>query len=246
MRLLIWNLNHRAARRPIPEWLSVAIARWSADVVVLSEYVEGPDHDRFVGQLQAQGLLHSALTERRNGENQLLIASRAPTRRGHLVAPAIHSSVPSNALHVVVEESGMHMLGCRVPAFTGADARQFKRRTWEWLLHAAEELHDEPSILAGDFNTAPGDSDAKCGDCFQRLLDAGWRWARPSEGFSFRSENRGSPRQIDHAFVSPALSATYAEYSWEFQSLAPDAGSGTVGLPDHAMLVVDLGSSGPK
>ena len=246
MRVLIWNLNHRAARRRMPEWIAAATSPWAADVVVLTEYVEGPDHDRFLGELDAQGLQHSAQTESRKGQNQVLIASRAPSRRGYLVAPAFHEFVPPNVLHVVLEESGVNVLGCRVPAFTGAGARQFKRRTWEWLLTAAEELHDGPSIIAGDFNTTPGDGAAKCGDCVERLLEAGWHWARPSEGYSFRSANRGSPRQIDHVFLSPALWFTHAEYAWKFQTLAPDAASGTVGLPDHAMLVADLGSSGLK
>ncbi len=47
-------------------------------------------------------------------------------------------------------------------------------------------------------------------------------------------------RQLDHVVLSPALVSIHAEYSWEFQTLAPDAASGIVGLPDHAMLVVDV------
>ena len=107
MRVLIWNLNHRAARRRMPEWIAAATSPWAADVVVLTEYVEGPDHDRFLRELDVQGLQHSAQTESRKGQNQVLIASRVPSRRGHLVAPTFHDSVPPNALHVVLEESRM-------------------------------------------------------------------------------------------------------------------------------------------
>jgi hypothetical protein len=96
VRILNWNLNHRAARRPVPRWISEAIAQQHADVVVLTEYVTGPDHERFVGELAAIGLPHVAKGERIGRENEVLIAAREPLATGTIQAPAIHPSVPSN------------------------------------------------------------------------------------------------------------------------------------------------------
>jgi hypothetical protein len=42
MKLLAWNLNHRAAPRRIPSWIAIAINEQAPDVLVLTEYVEGP------------------------------------------------------------------------------------------------------------------------------------------------------------------------------------------------------------
>jgi hypothetical protein len=58
MKLLAWNLNHRAARRQIPAWIAAAINEQAPDILVLTEYVEGPDHDFFLAGLNANGFLN--------------------------------------------------------------------------------------------------------------------------------------------------------------------------------------------
>jgi endonuclease/exonuclease/phosphatase family metal-dependent hydrolase len=239
MRVLAWNLNHRAAQRNVPGWIAEAIASFDPDAAILTEYVEGPDHRRFLADLAARGLTHVLLTEQTKKQNQVLIASREPQRLGDLAAPAIHPAVPPNALNVVLEDLGLHILGFRLPAFIGSE-RSLKRRTWEWLLDAAAELRDRPAVIAGDFNTAPGDAIADCGECLEVLQESGWHFARPTVGYSWRHAKSGATRQIDHAFLSPALALKRAEYSWRFHDLAPGAASGKVGLPDHAMLLTDF------
>ena len=117
MRLLTWNLNHRAARRRIPDWIGAAITSQNPDVIVLTEYVEGDDHERFVSQLASQGLKSCDQSAKTPGQNQILIASRHGLRLGALNAPPLHESVPSNFLHVVLEDSGINVLGFRMPAF---------------------------------------------------------------------------------------------------------------------------------
>lgn len=238
MNVLVWNLNHRAAQRRIPAWIAPAIHRSLPDVAILTEYVEGPDHQHFLKQLAALGLPFASVSKATRGENQILIASKLPQERGHLVAPSLHSSVPPNALHVRLPQSGTNCLGFRLPAFSGTD-QQFRRPTWEWLLSAAEELKGVPSVIGGDFNTALGDSDAKCGDCLRRLSTMGWQHVQPSSGCSFRHSS-GSERLIDHLFASPAFIEADADYSWEFQALDAEAASGKVGIPDHAMLIASL------
>ena len=68
MKLLAWNLNHRAARRQIPSWIAAAINEQAPDILVLTEYVEGPDHDFFLASLNANGLSEFSCSTRSGRE----------------------------------------------------------------------------------------------------------------------------------------------------------------------------------
>lgn len=240
MRVLAWNLNHRAAQRRIPGWISKSVASYNPDAAIFTEYVHGDDHECFLEELGTQGLLHASLTQRPPGENQLLIVSRAPHSQVSIVAPPIHSSVQPNVIHVALNTSGLQIVGFRMPAFTGPGRTRLKRLTWDWLLSVAAELRNLPCVIAGDFNTAPDDGTASCGEYFQLLSSIGWHLP-PAVGYSWRHPRSGATRRIDHALLSPRLAPGRAEYSWKFHDLAPDASSGKVGLADHAMLLVEVG-----
>lgn len=235
--LLSWNLNHRAARRNFPEWVAEAVSGEAPDVVVFTEYVEGPRHDGFLAALSSHGLHHASVSSPCHRQNQVLIASREPHARGGIEAPPIHPSVPPNTLHVRLEQSGVDILGFRMPAFTGRESH-LKRPTWNWLLEVATSLRSSPAIIAGDFNTAPGDSDSDCGDCLDTLARTGWQHARPADGYSWRHRRSERGRAIDHAFLSPSLELKSSAYSWSFYRFGADVVSGHVGIPDHAMLLV--------
>ena len=125
MKLLAWNLNHRAVRRRIPSWIAKAINEKAPDVLVLTEYVEGKDHDSFLATLKANGLCKFSCTPQPGRENQLLIASSDTQRWYELVV--IHPSVPSNILEVSLESPGVTVLGFRMPAFEGKGSRALKR-----------------------------------------------------------------------------------------------------------------------
>jgi endonuclease/exonuclease/phosphatase family metal-dependent hydrolase len=156
MRLLSWNVNHRASRRRVPPWVALAIAEKTPDVVVLTEYVEGVDHGAFVCSLATIGIACVSVSRQPGRENQVLMASRDAHRRLDLEIPEIHPAVPSNALAIELRDQGPRILGFRMPAFSRRDADR-KRATWEWLLELAETLSCAPTVLTGDFNTAPGD-----------------------------------------------------------------------------------------
>jgi endonuclease/exonuclease/phosphatase (EEP) superfamily protein YafD len=238
MKLLAWNLNHRAARRQIPSWIAAAINEQAPDILVLTEYVEGPDHDFFLASLNANGLSEFSCSAQPGRENQVLIASRDMQRRYELVAPQIHPSVPSNFLEVSLGDLGPTVLGFRMPAFE-AKERALKRLTWNWLLGEADRLRAGSALIVGDFNTAPGDSVSRCGECLAKLID-GWQHARPASGYSWRHPQFGTERQIDHIFLSASLVPRRVEYSWDFERLAPEGTSRKVGHPDHAMLVCEF------
>ena len=239
MKLLAWNLNHRAARRRIPAWISAAIAEQAPDVVVLTEYVEGPDHAAFLAALKDQGLGSYSLTSQVGRQNQLLIASRDAQRLSPLNVPVIHAAVAPNVLAVSLESSGVTVLGFRMPAFSSKE-RDLKRQTWNWLLSEAGRLHAGPALIGGDFNTQPGDSKAYCGDCLDGLVASGWQHARPASGYSWRHARSGAERQIDHIFLTARLSPMRVEYLWEFERLVTNGASRKVGLPDHSMLLCEF------
>jgi hypothetical protein len=111
MKLLAWNLNHRAARRQIPSWIAAAINEQAPDILVLTEYVEGPDHDFFLTSLNANGLSEFSCSAQPGRENQVLIsfedpldqapwdslAERSPARwvcRARLAGPIFQSRWP--------------------------------------------------------------------------------------------------------------------------------------------------------
>lgn len=236
MRLLSWNLNHRAARRSIPGWIADAVAAEAPDVAILTEYVEGPDHGSFVAVLARLGLREVSTSRRPARQNQVLIATRTPHLVQEKTDPEIHPAVPSNLLHVTLMDEKLEVIGFRMPAYP-RHLGPAKRQTWDWLLSIARSLSERRAVIAGDFNTGPDDSEEHCGDCLKQLPALGWHHALPAEGFSWRHTRSGRERRIDHAFLSPQLVTRRAEYSWAFRCLGADAASGIVGRPDHAMLL---------
>jgi len=244
MRLLTWNLNHRAARRRIPTWVSAAVAGARPDVAVLTEYVVGPDHQAFVDALSASGLRCISVSERVGRENQLLIATRETHSAQPLEDPQIHRSLPSNIMQVRLDRSGVTVLGLRMPAYSGHDV-PCKRQTWDWIHSLASRLESVPAIITGDLNTAFGDAVSHCGDRLGDLATAGWQCASPDGGSSWRHPRTGTGRAIDHLFLSSSMSATHSVYSWDFEGLSGSA-TGTVGLPDHAMLVATVDTNAAR
>src|SRR5271165_4862365 len=103
LRVLAWNVNHRARAKAIPLTLADAIISLEPDVIVLTEYVHGATRSPFLAQLADCGLpywLVSHVTPLK--ENHVLIASRTPIDLGSIRAPDIAPSVPSNFLHVIL------------------------------------------------------------------------------------------------------------------------------------------------
>lgn len=236
MRILTWNLNHRAARRRIPEWIAPALGSFAPDTVVLTEYVSGADHDRFLAQLAETGLGHVTCTPPTSGHNQILIASRQPQTPGLITAPALHPAVPPNFLHVVLP-AGIDVIGFRMPAFSGTES-VLKRTVWAWLLQSLTAEITGRAILAGDFNTAITDGASRGGDLMRQLVESGWTHALPGTGASWRKGELN--RVIDHILVHGSMGIGRSDFSWSFQTEHPETLTGKVGLPDHAILCADL------
>jgi endonuclease/exonuclease/phosphatase family metal-dependent hydrolase len=238
MRLVTWNVNHRAREKAIPQGLPEIIASLEPDLVVLTEYVHGESRQWFLDQLAGLGLpywLVSRVTPK--GENHVLVSSRTPIVAGDIEAPAIAPSVPSNALHAILPREGIEILGLRVPDYSKQLA--IKRACWDWIIETARAVKDRPFVVLGDFNTDSRYPRSSCGDCIDKLVATGWQLASPGDGASFWSFKDSSPCRIDHAFVSRHFAVIDTRYVTEFQDQR-FVGIGPKAVSDHAILSIDL------
>jgi hypothetical protein len=235
MRIVSWNLNHRAAHRRIPSWIVPEIAATSPDVVVCTEYVEGIDHARFCSALVAEGLSCVHTSAATPGQNQILVATRLSARLGNVRAPeSIDVSLPSNVLHI--DLGGLRIVGFRMPAFKSP---KLKRAAWDWIHEATMDFKTVATVIVGDMNTQRSDPKRDCGDCIERFLDSGWSEIIPDTGHSWKHQRSGTERRIDFAFASPGVLKEGASYSWDY--VKRNALSELkVGIPDHALLSIDV------
>lgn len=236
MRLVTWNVNHRARVRRIPDRMAEAVGVLRPDILILTEFV--PDQSRcgFLAAIAELGLREVLHTPRVVGQNSVLVASRFPLAAGYLEAPNIDSAFPSNVLHVRVPEFGLDVLGVRIPDYSKVP--QLKREAWDWLEAAATGLLGGRALVLGDLNTDARYPPARCGDRIGRLIHAGWTHAIPEQGASYWTP-RGVGARIDHAFVSPNLGVASREYVEAREDLIY-CGKGPEALSDHAALAVEV------
>jgi endonuclease/exonuclease/phosphatase family metal-dependent hydrolase len=166
-----------------------------------------------------------------------LIASRTPIELGPIEAPTIAPSVPSNALHVILPQERIEILGLRVPDYS--KQRAIKRACWNWIIETAKTVKDRPVVILGDFNTGPKYSQSSCGDCIARLILGGWQLASPTDGASYWTLKNGAPCRIDHAFVSEHFTVIDSRYVTEFEGRR-FIGVAQQALSDHAILSIHI------
>lgn len=236
LKLLAWNVNHRGRAKFMSARMVGALAALSPDLIILTEYVPHETHGAFTAALGDMGLVHSRLSQDVPKENRVLIASRFPLAEGTICAPPIAPSVPSNALHVVVPDVGIEVLGLRIPDYSKQPA--IRRACWDWLLATAKAAADRPLVIAGDLNTDPKYSRARCGDRIGQLVNAGFTHAM-GEGASYWTPS-GVGVQIDHGFASKGLTVLASRYVTEVGEHVLLRRPGA--LSDHAALWLEFQS----
>lgn len=235
VRIFAWNLNHRTHPKPIPPALVDGVLSLRPDVAIFTEYVSGPDHDVFGGELRTAGLILQLSTSARQGYNQVLVAARAAGSRGTLVPPDTLPHGASNCLHLSLEKPGLEVVGVRVPMYKTAKER---RIYWDWFEGALQPLLRGPTIVIGDLNADPRRPGTIGPDHLRRLQATGWQIPDPDGPWSYISV-KGRTSRLDHALVSPGVavrSAAYITVANEY----PFAGRGRQYLSDHAPLVLDV------
>ncbi len=236
MNILTWNLNHRTRQKPISPSIAEAITSLHPDIVVLTEYVPGPSHEKFIEELSDGHLRYIRVSHFTPKENHILIASRKALNDGIIKAPSISPSFPSNVLHVFVPELGLQVLGLRIPDYS--KQLPLRNACWDWIETQARGMRDYPSIILGDFNTDPSYPPAKCGNRINQMVIEGWQHAQ-AVGSSYWTVNGNIGKQLDHAFFSRHFEIDKTEYILETCNYII-AGKESGALSDHAILFVKL------
>jgi exonuclease III len=243
LRILAWNVNHRARPKRIAKGIVSGILSFSPDVVVLTEYVEGPDHSALCSDLEAGGLAALFLTPIQGTHNQVLVASRSMSTLGTFVPPDSLPHAVSNCLHVRLTYPSLDLLGLRVPMYKSLTE---KRSYWDWFETAIQPLFAYPAVIIGDLNADPRRSIGPGTDHLRRLEAAGWQLPDPAGPWSYIS-HQGKTSRLDHALVSPSVTVGKAEYfasvhGYVFAGPVPAHLSGCAPLvfSDHAPLVLDI------
>jgi endonuclease/exonuclease/phosphatase family metal-dependent hydrolase len=233
MRIVAWNLAHQTRERPTPPGLLWAVEKLHPDILTLNEYVHGKSRAAFLKGLKDLGLLHVAVSQRVDQNNQILIASRYPVRVGDLPPPGMGDGISeSNFLHVSLARPHIEIVGVRVPAYrTRADLHSY------WTKFAALVLSASNRHLAfiGDLNADPT-SKRHVGTAYlERLCRAGWNLPSPQGDWSFASGSR-----LDHLLASPSLGCSAAQYVRAIDGVPLASKPIGDAVSDHAPLVVDL------
>jgi exonuclease III len=244
MRVVAWNIRAGGGRRAGA--IARQLARWSPDVVGLSEFRATAPSCALAAALGAQGLRHQLTTAdpRRPGVNALLVASRWPVRRVRLSADPAE---PSRWLVAAV--------GAPVPLVVGMMhvPNRVSGRKYPFLdavLACAQRWRRGPALFVGDTNSgrrgldeeAPAfnareegwiDGLAGCG-----WLDAFRHLSPEARAYTWYSPNGRNGFRLDQAFVNRALQPRLKGLAYDWGARRR-TGPG-LALSDHAALLLDL------
>lgn len=235
MRILAWNINHRTRKKAVPARIPASILSLNPDVVVMTEYVEGPDHVAFCAALAAGGLSVRFNSLGQGRHNQVLIASRSVANLGTCAPPGTLGHAASNCLRVHLVSPLLDLIGVRVPMYKSTTEI---RSYWDWFGAAIEPLLASASVIIGDLNADPRRARGPASECLRRLVATGWQLPDPVGPWSYISTT-GLTSRLDHALVSPDLTVTRAEYIVSANGF-DFAGPGRGCLSDHTPLILDI------
>jgi exonuclease III len=243
VRVVAWNI--RAGGGVRADAIARQLARWTPDVVALSEFRATPPSVRLAARLAGLGLAHQLTTAdpRAPGDNALLVAARWPLRRLRragladrrrwlLAEVAAPLPLVIGAMHVPNRVSG------RKYPFHDA------------VLGCARRWRLGPALLIGDTNSGRRGLDeevpvfsAREEGWIDALAGCGWADAfrhlrAEARAYTWYSPNGRNGFRIDQAFVNGPLLERLkdATHAW--------GGAASRGrrdrLSDHAALIVDL------
>ncbi len=244
MRVVAWNIRAGGGARSAG--VADQLARWRADVVLLSEFRATEPSRSLARVLAERGLRHQLTTagDDAPAANGLLLASRWPLR----AAPG--GAVPTDRrwlLARVGAPAPFHLGGMHVPTQGSGGKYVFH----DAVLRVARDWSRGPALLIGDTNSGMPGIDEEVpvfGPREARFLDAlescGFRDAfRHAHGrrraYTWYSPNGRNGFRLDQAFLEPALLSRLVgvRYVWG----RPRGGATTrEALSDHAALIVDL------
>jgi len=234
-----WNLNHRTGKKAIPPAVIHAIASLDIDVLVLTEFFDGPHAEHFKTALKDIGFEHVAVSVKAPRQNQVLVAARTELADdGLLPLPGHTEAATTNWLHRRLPQLKLEIVGFRAPMYLDADDRL---GYWNQVESIARTARDRRVVFLGDFNLDPHTDTRPCAQAFPRLTDDGFTLAQPKGDWSYHSGNGQGGTRIDHALATPALQFSDARYLYKAgRHLLAGPANGTAALSDHALLSIRL------
>lgn len=244
MRVVAWNIRAGGGRRA--GRIARQLARWTPDVVALSEFRASPPSALLARALAQQGLAHQLTTAdaRAPGRNALLVAARWPLRRVRLQAAPRERA---RWLLTVVQAPVPLVLGAmHVPNRVSGRKYPFL----DAVLACARRWRRGPALLVGDTNSGRRGIDEEVPAFNTReegwidaLAACGWRDAfrhlrAEARVYTWYSPNGRNGFRLDQAFVNAALLAQLRDASYAWGGAARRGRRDA--LSDHAALVVDL------
>jgi exonuclease III len=239
LHLATWNLNHRTSRKAIPPAVIHVIAALDIDVLVLTEFVDGPHTDPFKASLKDIGYDNVAVSVKAPRQNQVLIAARSELADdGLLPLPGHTEAATTNWLHRRLPALKLEIVGFRAPHYLDADDRL---GYWNQVEAIARIARERRLIFLGDFQLDPATDTRPCAQIFPRLQADGFALAQPKGDWSCHAGNGSGGTRIDHALASPALAISNARYVYKAgRHLLAGPANGTAPLSDHALLSIRL------
>ena len=240
MRFATWNLNNRVGTVRFRPEAALAAARLGADVIAFTEYYPQSGHDVFCATLAEAGWPHqlpaNGLEELPEKANRVLLVSKVRIEPHRLTLPDFDLQFPANMVAARLPDSGISILGIRVPAYESKDRTQLLK-SWAWLEATAGQWRDSPAIILGDLNITPNPSRGPRAKHFRNILQGGWQRAEPAGGVSYFAQ--GEPcSEIDHVLATAACRIGPASYVTDVEGFKLAGGHGAIS--DHAALVVDI------
>jgi len=236
VRIISWNLAHQTRIRRIPERLIWVLERLRPDILTLNEYVHDPTREAFLDDLASLGLVHTCISKRIGQNNQVLITSKQALDPIGSSPLLLNDGIgESNILRVRLMESGLELVGVRVPAYR---SRLVLRAYWERLVTLMGTPSEKPVMFIGDLNA---DTNSKhVGSAFLSDLQArGWNIPTPAGPWSHTSGSR-----IDQVIASPSLKILSVSYMTELDGLKLASKPVGESVSDHAALIVDMDNLG--
>jgi len=205
VKVFAWNIRQGGRRNR--EQVIARCRHHDADVVVFNEYRRNDVGAFLSDSLRSAGWEHQAAGEADHRTNTNFVASRFPIDRVRPLDRRLEK--PHRMLDLTI--GGVRLTAVHMPNMNE------KFPYWEAVIRAGRRRRREDALFIGDFNTGKHYIDEP-GKTFvatehlarlERLgfIDA-WRHANPDgREFSWYSPQAGNGFRLDHAFVSPSLSA---------------------------------------
>ena len=209
MRIISWNLNHRTTMKDIPSHVLTIIGAIGPDLVVLNEYVDGPNRESFKDGLRSLGFENISTSEKIGRSNQVLMASIGTHKQGEIDPPDLDSSSVTNFKHVICAGDNLEVVGVRAPAYTsGKELREY----WCSLLDIIRKSRNKRILFLGDFNCDPCKPTTPGGKALSNLRAEGWNVPDPEGEWSYTSWDGQKSSSIDHVVASPSVGKIQARY----------------------------------